>query len=848
MKMTSKCWVVATVGVILAGQAFGEFTYDDFEGYANGEAVDGSHQWNAYDTVVATNEKSHWGLQAVLLPPSENLSNNVAQASVSGTNRVWTDFFALPRYFVSEVATGPVAQVNATAQFYIASNGYWNVIYGVGGAVTQQVGQFLGDQESNTNWVHVSVLHNYSTKKWSLYLEDELIAANMTFINTAVTRYGWFNIANGGVTNTWVDDVTISNRVPATLTADRDHDGMADAWEFMYFGGLDVAAPTGDPDGDGYNNMEESSLRTDPLPPDGFNDPGAARVTSSLPFYEYFDARQADRSIYKQNGWVTTAPIRNLMVQTNVTFMGTKALRMGSGTASHTFTPSGFSTSLWTHLVVKPIPHDGTQGTLMQSEEVAFRVAADGTVEAYDTDGWVTLANILDGTGNPESPFAVDTNIWTRFITKVDYTTRKWSLYAQNVSGGSVTSTYARLLAADMSFNAGAVPQSSYQMIVVTNLPAPGTTGYLDNIEITMDMSRYIDTDGNGVPDYFELANGMDPTNPLDDNKLAFAWGGTSNNYRMLGLDLVANTKNMNLRFRVGKDRTYSVVGSANPTGPFTNRVGLFYTGYDGQQNTHIQTNALNLGIRYFYNLITTSPDGTQSATDRTVYVWYQQSRTNSDYYWVGVPVDYEQGSNNLNSALGSQLGLGLYPNEEYEPALADIATVSTTNGTKLVYYYYAGQWLDNQTYEQANFTNQPGYGILLARKTYGLSTNAVAFSGLARTTTVEAITLLPGWNLRTWPYDTVTNQLGWGLSSTNCSANNSASLSDSIYIDNRAGTHPGRTEKFIQMRLFGNNVWRFVPDTSTDPYSIQLKPNEAIYIQHRSATPSTWAPARPPQ
>jgi hypothetical protein len=48
-----------------------------------------------------------------------------------------------------------------------------------------------------------------------------------------------------------------------TLPVDSDGDGLADAWELHYFGSLS-ANPTGDPDGDGVNNLREFRAGTDP--------------------------------------------------------------------------------------------------------------------------------------------------------------------------------------------------------------------------------------------------------------------------------------------------------------------------------------------------------------------------------------------------------------------------------------------------------------------------------------------------------------------------------------------------------------------------------------------------------
>lgn len=51
--------------------------------------------------------------------------------------------------------------------------------------------------------------------------------------------------------------------------ADTDGDGMTDAWEYQYFGSLTGGDPTGDPDEDGFTNLQEFGNGTSPLVADG---------------------------------------------------------------------------------------------------------------------------------------------------------------------------------------------------------------------------------------------------------------------------------------------------------------------------------------------------------------------------------------------------------------------------------------------------------------------------------------------------------------------------------------------------------------------------------------------------
>ena len=843
--MTAKYWLAA-LGVVLAGTSYGVLTSDNFEGYSPSTPLNNQGQWKASSSsVVAQTNIVHWGAKAAVVTVSASLSNTVDHAT---TEKVWSDFFTVPRFYVSDTATGPAADPNATAQFYITSNGYWAVINYNGSAVVTNTltrdiyGATLpAMSEASSNWLHVSVLHDYVNKKWSLFVNDVPVATNLGFINQTITSYKWFNMQNGGGDSAWLDDVAITNRTPSTLTADTDHNGLPDAWEIQYFGAIGIADPNADPDHDGLRNIDEASMRSNP---NDASDPGAVPMAAALPFYENFDNRQLG-GLYGQNGW-GAAPTNSLIVEGAVSFMGGQALRMvGGSQASHTFLANGAATSVWTHLVLKPIlmTEAQQQGSLVQSATVAFYVDTNRQVNAYNGSNYVVLPNIIGGTNT--GSFLVDTGKWVRFVTKSDYSTRKWSLYAQNVDSAS-TSAYARLLAQDLNFNTAASAYTTYQGLFVTNLPDPSVTGYLDSVEITLTTSPWIDTDGNGVPDYFEQATygSSSVTNPaVGDDLAAYAWGGT--NYgSILSANIKTNTRSVQLAFNVGKDRTYSVSGGASPSGPLTNYIGSFYTGYNGTNATFVHSNALALYSRYFYRLSAVSPDGVASNTTTIPYAWYQQPRTNMNYYyWAAVPVDYASGGNTLGSTLGAQLAGGLVGGNL---ASGDQITLFTTNTPPPTYTLMSGVWYDTNAVPASGVAIAPGTGMLIYRRNVAAaSTNIALFSGLVRTGTVASIALNPGWNLVSWPYDTSAVQTGWGLTSANCAANNDPALSDIIYIDNRNRTHPERTDAFIQMRLWGDNVWRFVPDSQVDSSTIQLLPGEGVFVRHTGSA-TQWQPAKP--
>ena len=73
-------------------------------------------------------------------------------------------------------------------------------------------------------------------------------------------------IGAGGEISPLLNDRGRSERIDLRLgtpPVDADGDGLADAWEVQHFGGLS-ANPSGDPDGDGVNNLREFRAGTNP--------------------------------------------------------------------------------------------------------------------------------------------------------------------------------------------------------------------------------------------------------------------------------------------------------------------------------------------------------------------------------------------------------------------------------------------------------------------------------------------------------------------------------------------------------------------------------------------------------
>jgi len=788
MKMTSKNWLVA-VGVVVAGTAFAGFKIDDFEAYTNATPlVAGTNGWNASDpTVVVQTNMAHFGKQAAVVPVSANLSNLVNVLPGVSTN-VWSDFWTIPRLYVSDTSTGiagPAPDPNATAQFFLTSNGVWATICRTNGGssgigtnywIQDIYNTSITNYPEGSNWIHVSVLHNYARKDWSLFINGAPVATNQSFINQTVPSYNWFNMQNGGGQSAWIDDVTITNRVPAGLQLDRDHNGMVDAWEMQYFGSLGTTnKASDDPDGDGLSNGEESYLGTDPFDP---NDPGKVPMTASLPWSDYFDAgNRLNQSLYGQKGWSAT----------NATVVAggfaNQSVQLNNGYASHVFGPNPAYTSVWTHLVLKPSQQAGTtKGTEVSSAAAQYYVT-NNVVMALSGATWVALTNTIMPDGTKVGSFSVPNGDWVRFVSKSDYGSQTWALYAADVNGNAATK-YARLIGQNLAFASGTSP-NYYQGLLITNLDS-SSVGYLDNVEITVALSPWIDTDGDGVPDYFaqqiSAAAVTNGSSVPGVNVTNFAFGVT--NAQFLSASLTTNVNpDIVMSFVVGSQRLYRVVGDSAAGGNFSTLVGTLDTGWHGTNNTFTVAHALTLSPtnRYFFRLAADSPDGAVSVTNPVTYAWFSQSRNSgagvTNYYWVTSPIDY--GTNNTlriySGSLGEALARGLVGN--LTDAQADSIQLMT-NGVSTTCY------LDpDKLHWRGPATNNPipaGTGFLVTHRGVPTAIPTTVYCGQVQTNPIP-VALAAGWNIVGWPYSSETHN--WAF--MNAHSSTIASNADRIFLLN---------------------------------------------------------------
>lgn len=105
------------------------------------------------------------------------------------------------------------------------------------------LGNINGDTNACGDWTYLTTHHFFESSfgVWTLAVSDEASGSTGIIQAADLVLYG-------------------------TQITDRDHDGLDDAWEMAHFDSLQWGA-VDDPDGDGYSNMMEQLMGTDPTTP-----------------------------------------------------------------------------------------------------------------------------------------------------------------------------------------------------------------------------------------------------------------------------------------------------------------------------------------------------------------------------------------------------------------------------------------------------------------------------------------------------------------------------------------------------------------------------------------------------
>lgn len=243
MKLHRAILIAAALGVVAvaARQAGAAFVVDDFQGYTPNATVNSiGNGWGAGDdTAVVSNALPVTGSQGIYVPQRATVSNGVNQSGASYPH-IWTEYDLYDSGRVIP-ATAPMPNGTEGVMMGISTGGYV-IVYEPG--VSQWV-EYTNDVWGASmaigggDWAKISVFQDFSSHTAALFLNGHLLRAGLPFINNTLSNYGSFNLDGGNVTNSFLDNVAISNAIPASLmNLDLDNDGVADATEIELYGNL----------------------------------------------------------------------------------------------------------------------------------------------------------------------------------------------------------------------------------------------------------------------------------------------------------------------------------------------------------------------------------------------------------------------------------------------------------------------------------------------------------------------------------------------------------------------------------------------------------------------------------
>jgi hypothetical protein len=197
---------------------------------------------------------------ATLLLAGAALSGWSATSTINTVNRYaydanggWWDWASSPSFGVA------IAEYVASGYIYSANVGW--IRLGSGSPTNGIQYQNLSFNDYGVNVTNQNQLRGYGYGANVGWIAFEATGDPRIDLTTGIlsgdvysANAGWISLSNAFA---YVQTDTIANG------ADTDSDGMADAWERIYFGST-AANPGDDPDGDGATNAQEYAAGTDP--------------------------------------------------------------------------------------------------------------------------------------------------------------------------------------------------------------------------------------------------------------------------------------------------------------------------------------------------------------------------------------------------------------------------------------------------------------------------------------------------------------------------------------------------------------------------------------------------------
>lgn len=260
----------ARIVSVATGLPFGA-DFEEHEGYALG-SLNGQGGWTSDGASLVTGADALHGVQSVLVPgfqPPVQVGH-VFPDTVSGAV-IFVDFYAIAAAGADTASSSRYETDVAKAT--VVGSGNTGIIHvfngnGSGGGAWLATGAGIAVDANGIaiDWHRLTVRADYLAKKWDLYLDGAMIAADFGFLDNTRTVFSAFSLIGHPTAATLFDYFLAASDNP--LFADADKDGLPDAWETAHGLNPSLDDRNSDLDADGLTNLQEYLLGADPQNPD----------------------------------------------------------------------------------------------------------------------------------------------------------------------------------------------------------------------------------------------------------------------------------------------------------------------------------------------------------------------------------------------------------------------------------------------------------------------------------------------------------------------------------------------------------------------------------------------------